>query len=297
MGLDLAQNFAIAKAVFDEVDATLGQNLSTLMFSGNADELTQTQNAQPAIMAVSLAVLRILESETGETIPNLCSYVAGHSLGEYSALCAAGVFNIATAAKLLRARGLAMAAAGEKTGGAMAAVLGLTVAQAQELADQAAAPNEFCVLANDNCPGQVVLSGHPAAIARATELGQQMGARKVVKLPVSGAFHSQLMQPAADEMAAILADMPFAAPSVPVVMNVTAAPDTDPNILKALLVQQITGRVRWTESIQWLASQDVKNYIECGNGKVLAGLIGRTQPDAQIISLGTYESLKAYLEG
>ena len=291
MGRDLAEHYAIAKEVFDEVDDALRFNLTDLMFSGDSAELMQTENAQPAIMAVSMAVVRVLEHETGKKIPEMVSCVAGHSLGEYSALCAAGALGIADTARLLRVRGLAMKEASMQNPGAMAAVLGLTMKEVSQLASEVSKENSICRIANDNCPGQIVISGHTDAIERAVTRAVELGARKAVKLPVSGAFHCPLMKPAEEKMRDVLQNTPISQPLVPVVANITAEFVHDPQKIKELLVAQITGSVRWTESVQYMSSKGISDFVECGNGKVLSGLIKRINPDSRSISVGTAEGI------
>lgn len=291
MGRDLAEHYAVAKEVFDEVDDALRFNLTDLMFSGDSAELMQTENAQPAIMAVSMAVVRVLEHETGKKIPEMVSCVAGHSLGEYSALCAAGALSIADTARLLRVRGLAMKEASMQNPGAMAAVLGLTMKEVSQLASEVSKENSICRIANDNCPGQIVISGHTDAIERAVTRAVELGARKAVKLPVSGAFHCPLMKPAEEKMCDVLQNTPISQPLVPVVANITAEFVHDPQKIKELLVAQITGSVRWTESVQYMSSKGISDFVECGNGKVLSGLIKRINPDSRSISVGTAEGI------
>lgn len=272
MGMDLAAAYPAARAVFDEVDEALGEKLSTLIAEGPIETLTLTANAQPALMATSLATMRALETE-GFGIGN-AAFAAGHSLGEYSALCAAGAFDVGEAAKLLRIRGEAMQAATPPGVGAMAAVLGLGLDQVREVAAEAA-EGEVCEAANDNDPGQVVISGHKAAVERAAEIAKRKGAKRAVMLPVSAPFHCALMQPAADAMAAALSDARIDAPVVPVVANVKAEATRDPEEIRRLLVEQVTGAVRWRESVAWMAAQGVTEIIEIGAGKTLAGLARR----------------------
>ncbi len=291
MGLELANRFSIARHVFQEVDDALSFKLSDLMFSGDMAELTQTQNAQPAIMAVSMAVVRVLEQEMGKPLHKMVSCVAGHSLGEYSALCAAGVLNISDTAKLLRVRGLAMQDAALKNPGAMAAILGLNIKDVSKIVIEASQENDKCVIANDNCPGQIVISGHTSSIDRAIALATASGARKAVKLPVSGPFHSPLMKEAEEKMKTVLHEITFAKPTVPVVANITAEFEQNPEQIKELLVLQITGSVRWTESVQYMVSKGICDFVECGNGKVLSGLVKRINPDTRSISIGTPETV------
>ena len=294
MGKDLADAFPEARAVFDEVDEALGQKLSTLMFEGPDDTLRLTENAQPALMAVSMAVVRVLESK-GVTLKDVADYVAGHSLGEYSALCAAGTFTLADAAQLLRTRGLAMQQAVPVGHGAMAALLGLDLATAQEVAD-AAAQGEVCDLANDNAPGQVVISGAVGAIERAVEIAKTKGAKRAMLLPVSAPFHCSLMAPAASVMAEALAAVDMKAPVVPVVSNVIARPLLDPAEIAERLVEQVTGRVRWTESVTWLAGEGgVTQLYELGTGKVLTGLAKRINADVSAAALNTPADIDAFV--
>jgi [acyl-carrier-protein] S-malonyltransferase len=292
MGKDLAAAYPEAKAVFDEVDAALGQKLSQIMFEGPDETLRLTANAQPALMAVSMAVVRVLESK-GIKVADKAAYVAGHSLGEYSALCAAGVFSIADAAKLLRIRGEAMQQAVPVGQGAMAAILGLdleTVLRAVNDAED----GEVCGVANDNAPGQVVISGHAGAVNRAIELLKAAGAKRALPLPVSAPFHCALMRPAADAMEHALGQVEFMAPSAPVVVNVTARPTSDPAAIKQHLVEQVTGMVRWTESVKWLATEGgVTELYEFGAGKVLSGLAKRIAPEATATSVGTPADIDA----
>ena len=291
MGQALADAFPVARAVFDEVDDALGEKLSALMRDGPKDELTLTQNAQPALMAVSMAVVRVLESERGITVKDHAKFVAGHSLGEYSALAAAGTFSIADAARLLRTRGLAMQAAVPVGEGAMAALLGVGLDVAEKVAAEAARDGEVCQIANDNEPTQVVLSGSKAAVDRVQEIGKAHGVRRAVPLPVSAPFHCALMQPAADAMAEALANATVNAPVVPVVANVTASPLSDPEDIKARLVEQVTGTVRWRECVLAMAAAGVTNLYELGCGKVLSGLARRIDKSLSGDPVGTPEDL------
>jgi [acyl-carrier-protein] S-malonyltransferase len=279
MGKELADTFPEARVVFDEVDAALGQKLSAIMFEGPAETLQLTANAQPALMAVSMAVVRVLEAR-GVAVKDAAAYVAGHSLGEYSGLCAAGVFSLADTARLLRIRGEAMQQAVPVGQGAMAAILGLdleTVLRAVNDAED----GEVCGVANDNAPGQVVISGHVGAVNRAIELLKAAGAKRALPLPVSAPFHCALMRPAADAMEHALGQVATNAPSVPVVVNVLAKPTSDPDAIKRHLVEQVTGMVRWTESVKWLTGEGgVTELYELGAGKVLTGLAKRIAPDA-----------------
>ncbi|MFZ5675157.1 MAG: ACP S-malonyltransferase [Pseudomonadota bacterium] len=290
MGKALADASPAARAVFAEVDEALGQKLSRLMWEGPEAELTLTENAQPALMAVSLAVVRVLEAEHGLKLQDTAKFVAGHSLGEYSALAAAGTFSLADAARLLKTRGRAMQAATPVGTGAMAALLGLDLADAVAVAE-AAAQNEICQAANDNAPGQVVVSGHKAAVERAVALAKEKGAKRAVMLQVSAPFHCALMQPAAEAMAKALANTPMRPPTVPVFSNVLAAPLSDPEEIRKALVAQVTGTVRWRECMAAMAAQGVKLFCEAGAGKVLSGLVKRTAPDSTGISVGTPDDI------
>ncbi len=273
MGAELAKAYPSARAVFEEVDAALSQNLSRLMWEGPESELTLTENAQPALMAVSLAAMRVL-NEKGLDLPGKVAFVAGHSLGEYSALAASGALSLADTARLLKARGRAMQEAVPVGAGAMAALLGADLAQAQELA-KAAAESEVCQAANDNAPGQVVISGSKRAIERAVALAPKFGARRAMLLPVSAPFHCALMQPAAEVMRDALAAVTINAPAVPLVANVLAAPISDPEVIRARLVEQVTGMVRWRETMLYLKEHGVGTVYEVGAGRVLAGLARR----------------------
>lgn len=298
MGKELADTFPEARAVFEEVDAALGQSLTKIMWEGPADDLTLTANTQPALMAVSLATMRVLEAK-GVDLPKTASFVAGHSLGEYSALAAAGSLSIADAARLLRIRGDAMQKAVPVGEGAMAALLGLDFDQAMEVA-QEAAQGEVCQAANDNATGQVVVSGHKAAVERACEIAKGKGARRAVLLPVSAPFHCSLMQPAADAMAKALAEVEIKAPAVPLVANVLAAPITDPEEIRTRLVEQVTGTVRWRESVTWMADNGVTTLVEIGTGKVLTGMVRRIVKSLEGVAVNTAEdidALVARLEG
>src|SRR6476469_9101098 len=285
MGKALAEAFPQARAVFEEVDAALSQKLSRLMFEGPADELTLTANAQPALMAVSLATIRVLEAEAGLDLQRDAQFVAGHSLGEYSALAAAGTFSIADAARLLRIRGQAMQKAVPVGAGAMAALLGLDFDAVAAVAAEAA-QGQVCQAANDNGGGQVVVSGDKAAVERAVEIAKSKGARRAMLLPVSAPFHCQLMQPAADAMAKALADVTIKAPASPLVSNVLASPITDPDEIRRRLVEQVTGTVRWRESVAYMAAHGVTRFFEIGAGKVLSGLVKRIADGAVGVSVG-----------
>ncbi len=278
MGKALAAASPAARAVFEEVDSALGSHLSRLMFDGSLTELTLTENAQPAIMALSIAVLRVLEQEGGVSLADKAAFVAGHSLGEYSALCAAGALSLADTARLLRLRGQAMQAAVPVGVGAMAVIIGLDLDAVIAVAAEAAR-DQVCEVANDNAPGQVVVSGHEAAVARAIHLAKTRGSRHSVLLPVSAPFHCSLMQPAAEAMAEALAGTALAAPFVPLVANVTAAVATDAATIRALLVEQVTGRVRWRESVLAMVDGGVTQFVELG-AKVLSPMVKRITPDA-----------------
>jgi [acyl-carrier-protein] S-malonyltransferase len=294
MGKELAESFAEARAVFQEVDSALDQNLSALMFEGPIETLTLTENAQPALMAVSMAVVRVLQAR-GLDLAQAGSFVAGHSLGEYSALCAAGSISIADTARLLKIRGQAMQKAVPVGQGAMAALLGLDLETAQAVAAEAA-QGEVCQAANDNAPGQVVVSGSKAAVERAVEIAATKGAKRAMLLPVSAPFHCALMQPAADVMAQALANVEIKAPALPLVANVTAQAETDPARLRALLVEQVTGAVRWRESVLWLKDQGIDELVECGAGKVLSGLAKRIDRSVVGRALNTPADIDAFLQ-
>lgn len=292
MGAELAAASSHARDVFQEVDEALGQALFRIMADGPDDELLLTANAQPAIMANAIATLRVLEREFGMTLADHAGCVAGHSLGEYTALCAAGSFSLADTARLLKLRGSAMQAAVPVGIGAMAALLGADIDKATALA-QAAAQGQICEVANDNDPTQVVISGHLQAIERAIELAKEHGIKRGIKLPVSAPFHCSLMQPAADRMAEALVETPPGALALPLYANVTAAGVTDPAEERELLVQQVTGRVRWRESVLAMEDGDVEHFVECG-GKVLGPMVGRIAPDARTTSLVTMDDLEAF---
>jgi [acyl-carrier-protein] S-malonyltransferase len=294
MGADLAQASAAAREVFEEVDDALGQKLSKLMREGPEEELTLTENAQPAIMANSIATLRVLEREAGMVIAEKCDFVAGHSLGEYSALCAVGSFSLADTARLLKTRGLAMQAAVPVGVGAMAALLGATIETAQALAD-AAAEGEVCTVANDNDTAQVVISGHAGAIERAIAMVKDFGIKRGVPLPVSAPFHCSLMQPAADAMAQALEATSPGTLRVPLFANVTAALVSDPDDVRRLLVEQVTGRVRWRESAVAMAEAGVSRFVEFG-GKVVAPMIKRSAGDVDVFSVVTMEDIETLIK-
>lgn len=284
MGKALADAYPAAKAIFDEVDDALGEKLSALIWEGDADTLTLTQNAQPALMATSLAAMRALEAE-GFGVGD-ASFVAGHSLGEYSALAAAGAISVADTARLLRTRGLAMQQAVPVGVGAMAAILGLDFKTVKEVAEAAAGPDEVVQAANDNDPSQVVVSGHAAAVERACEIAKEKGAKRAMLLPVSAPFHCALMAPAADVMAEALDDVDISEPSVPLVANVLARAVTNPTTIRSLLVDQVTGSVRWRESVLYMASEGVSEIWEVGAGKALSGMIRRIDKSIVCTAIG-----------
>ncbi len=296
MGKDVAKAFPVAKEVFEEVDEALKQNLSRLMFEGPDDELVLTENAQPAIMAVSLAVMRVLSKEGGIDLTQTAAFVAGHSLGEYSALAAAGCLSVADTAALLKTRGRAMQEAVPLGEGAMAALMGLDLETARAVAEEAAGA-DVCTTANDNAPGQVVVSGTAAAIERAVEIAKAKGAKRVIMLPVSAPFHCPLMAPAADVMADALADISMTPLPLPLVANITAEPVTDPTEIRPLLVEQVTGMVRWRECVLTMKEQGVDTMVEIGAGKVLSGLGRRIDKDLDGMSVGTPETIEEFLKG
>lgn len=296
MGKALASNFAPARQVFEEVDAALGGALSTIIFEGPSDKLTLTENAQPALMAVSLAVQRVLEAEAGLDLARDVQFVAGHSLGEYSALAAAGAFTVADAARLLRTRGRAMQKAVPVGVGAMAALIGLEFDAATAVAAEAS-QGEVCQAANDNGAGQVVVSGNKSAVERAVEIAKTKGAKRAMLLPVSAPFHCALMQPAADVMAEALAKTTIEAPAVPVVANVLAKPIREPGEIVRALVAQVTGTVRWRESVVFMADAGVSSFYEVGAGKVLSGLIKRLADGATTAAIGSPEDVAAFKAG
>ena len=296
MGKTLAANFAAAQQVFEEVDVALDSRLSNIIFEGPADALTLTENAQPALMAVSLAVLRVLEGEAGLVVARDAQFVAGHSLGEYSALAAAGAFTVADAARLLRTRGQAMQKAVPVGMGAMAALIGLEFEAASAVAAEAA-QGEVCQAANDNGAGQVVVSGNKAAVERAVEIARAKGAKRAMLLPVSAPFHCALMQPAADVMAEALAKVSVKPPTVPLVANVLAKAIEDPAEIVRSLIAQVTGTVRWRESVVYMAGAGVTKFYEVGAGKVLSGLIRRLAEGAVVTAIGSPEDVAAVTAG
>lgn len=294
MGREMAQAFGVAREVFEEVDEVLSQNLSQIMWEGPKETLTLTENAQPALMAVSMAVMRVLEQEKGFSLKDKVKFVAGHSLGEYSALAAAGAFSLADAARLLKLRGQAMQAAVPVGKGAMSALLGVGIDVARKVAD-AAADGDVCQIANDNEPSQVVLSGDRSALDRVPEVGKKFGVRRAVPLPVSAPFHCSLMQPAADAMAEALEHVEMKSPVVPVVANVIGLPITDPADIKKRLVEQVTGTVRWRECVTYMTANGVTDIYEIGAGKVLSGLVKRTEKTLNTASLGCPAEFDAVL--
>jgi [acyl-carrier-protein] S-malonyltransferase len=293
MGLALANAFPVARRTFEEIDDALSDKLSRVMWEGPAESLTLTQNAQPALLAVSIATLRALEAEAGIDLARDATFVAGHSLGEYSALAAAGVFKFADAARLVRLRGRAMQEAVPVGVGAMAALLGLEFDVAAVIASEAA-QGQVCEAANDNGGGQVVISGDKAAVERAVEIARSRGAKRAMMLPVSAPFHCKLMQPAADVMARALADVVVKAPVVPVIANVAAAPLTEPVEILRRLVEQITDTVRWRESVAFMAAHGTTAFYELGSGKVLSGLIKRIADGVDTLAVGTPQDLEAF---
>ncbi len=294
MGQALADAFTEAREVFEEVDSVLGQHLARLMFSGDPDVLQLTENAQPALMAVSLAVIRVLDQQGNFRLPEAAAFVAGHSLGEYTALCAAGSLSLSDTARLLKKRGQAMQQAVPVGLGTMAALIGVDLHAAQDIA-AAAALTEVCAAANDNAPGQVVLSGHSAAIDRAIALAAERGFRRSVKLPVSAPFHCSLMQPAAEIMREALEAVEIKPPLVPLVANVTAEAVSDPAQIRSLLVEQVTGSVRWRESVLYMKAHGVDRLLECGAGAVLTGMTKRIDKDIVATALSTPQDIETFL--
>jgi [acyl-carrier-protein] S-malonyltransferase len=296
MGREVAEAFAVAKEIFEEIDEALKQNLSRLMFQGPDEELVLTENAQPAIMAVSLAVIRVLSEDGGIDLSQTAAFVAGHSLGEYSALAAVGCLSVTDTAALLKTRGRAMQEAVPLGEGAMAALMGLDLETARAIAEEAAGA-DVCTTANDNAPGQVVVSGTAAAIDRAVEIAKAKGAKRAIMLPVSAPFHCALMAPAADVMADALAEVSMAPLPVPLVANITAQPVTDPAEIRPLLVEQVTGMVRWRECVLTMKELGVDTMVEIGAGKVLSGLGRRIDADLGAMSVGTPETIEEFLNG
>lgn len=294
MGQSLAESFAEAREVFEEVDEALKQKLSTLMFKGPEDELTLTENAQPALMAVSMAVMRVLEGQGGMELARVGCFVAGHSLGEYSALTAAGALSLADAARLLKIRGQAMQEAVPVGAGAMAALLGLSLEEASATAAEAA-QGQICTAANDNADGQVVVSGHKEAVERAIDIAKEKGCRRAVLLPVSAPFHCPLMQPAAERMEEALKEVEINTPAIPLVANVRAAAVSNADEIRSLLVEQVTGMVRWRESVLYMKDQGVEELVELGAGKVLSGLVRRIDRSLSGRSVQGPEEIEAFL--
>jgi [acyl-carrier-protein] S-malonyltransferase len=295
MGVDLAAAFTTARDVFHEIDEALKQNLSKLMREGPESDLVLTENAQPALMAVSIAVVRVLEKDGGKPLGTLASHVAGHSLGEYSALTAAGALQLADAARLLKLRGQSMQKAVPVGEGAMAALLGIELEAAQEACKEAAM-GEVVSVANDNGGGQVVVSGHKAAVERCIETAKPRGAKRGMMLPVSAPFHCPLMQPAADAMREALEKVTLSTPRVPLVANVLASEITEPNAIRQRLVEQVTGLVRWRESVQYMKAHGVETLVECGSGKVLSGLVKRIDKEMTGLALNTPADIEAFLK-
>lgn len=293
MGKELADNFQSARDVFQEVNDAISQDLFKLMVEGPEHELTLTANAQPALMANSMAVVRVLEKEFGIKLADKASFVAGHSLGEYSAACAAGVFSLSDTARLLRTRGEAMQKAVPVGVGGMAAVIGVSFKDVEALAEACADNNNICVAANDNADGQVVLSGHMAAIDKAVEIASEFGAKRCIKLPVSAPFHSPLMQPAAVVMAEALSKVAAHQPAIPLIANVTASAVTDEKEIVKHLVEQVTGSVRWRETVMYMANQGVTDVVELGAGKVLSGIVKRSNKELNAFSVGSATEIEA----
>ena len=295
MGKDLNDNFSSAKEVFQKVDDILSLNLSKIIFEGPSEELTKTENTQPALMAVSIALIEVLEKEFDKKFSDLCSFTAGHSLGEYSALAAAKSISLEETAKLLQVRGLEMAKCGEKTSGAMAAILGVETQVAQAIVEEAS-QGEICQIANDNSVGQIVISGSKSAIERAVVIAKEKGAKRALILPVSGAFHSELMGDAKEKMKEALAGAQINQPIIPLVANVTANIVQNPDEIRQLLADQITGSVKWRQTMLFLESKGVKNIVEIGSGKVLAGLVGRTCKEISSRSIQNIADIEEFLK-
>lgn len=291
MGQDLYTTFSSAKEVFDQIDDALSCNLSKIIFEGPADTLTHTENAQPALMAVSIAMIKVLENEKGWDLSQRFQFVAGHSLGEYTALCATGALSVTDAAKLLRKRGCAMAKASQNKAGIMAALVGLSISDVLKITQETG-----CFISNDNAIGQIVVSGAKETVEKACTLAMNRGAKKTVVLPVSGAFHSPLMQEAAEEMKDILLNTPMQSPRIPIVCNVKASPQTDVGQIKELLFEQMTGCVRWTQTIQYMFDQEIDTLVEVGAGRVLTGLAKRIEPTMRAFSINNVSSLEETLE-
>ncbi len=298
MGREISGAFPAAREVLEEVDDTLSQKLSRLMFEGPEDELTLTENAQPAIMALSMAIFRVLQKEAGLDLSRHAAYVAGHSLGEYTALCAAGTFSLSQTARLLKLRGKAMQAAVPHGEGAMAAIIGLDVDVVEDIVKQAAeASDEICVVANYNSPAQLVMSGHASAVEQAMTLAKEMGAKRALPLAVSAPFHCPLMQPAAEAMRAALAAEDMHNPVTPLVANVTAQAVSDAETIRDLLVDQVTGSVRWQQSVHYMRKQGVEKLVEIGGGKVLTGLGKRIEPEMESVCVQTPADIEGFAKG
>ena len=295
MGKDLYDNFDVAKDVFKEVDNALNKDLSKIIFDGPQDLLTQTENAQPAIMCVSIAILRVLEKETGKKINELCKFVAGHSLGEYSALCASGAITLGDTAKLLKVRGESFAEAGKQSKGAMAALVGATIEQAEEVANKARQEGEICQVANDNTVGQVVISGNEKSIDEAIKIAGEMKIKRAIKLQVSGAFHSELMKPAVENMKKILGNFKIETPKVPLIANVYAGQVSTPEEIRESLLKQITSRVRWRETMLSFEKNGIEEIVEVGPGKVLTGMVAKTTPNIKAFAVNSLANLKEYI--
>lgn len=295
MAKEFYDNFDVAKNVFKEVDAALGKNLSQIIFEGPQELLTQTENAQPAIMCTSIAILRVLEQESGKSINQLCKYVAGHSLGEYSALCASGALSLSDTARLLKVRGESFAEAGKKSNGAMCALVGATIEQAEEVTNKAKQNGEVCQIANDNTVGQVVISGNEKSIDEAVKIATEMGIKRAIKLQVSGAFHSELMKPAVENMIKALDNVKILAPKVSLISNFTTKESKTPQEIKENLLSQITGRVRWRETMKLFEQNGITDIIEIGPGKVLSGMVIKTCPEVKGFSVNSIESMKEFL--
>ena len=295
MGLDFYNNFQVAKDVIDEVDNALNKKLSTIMFEGPVDLLTATENAQPAIMCLSIAILKIIETETNLTIDKMCKYVAGHSLGEYSALCSAKALSLSDTAKLLKVRGESFASAGKKNPGLMIALIGATLEQAEAICQKAKLENQVLQVANDNNTGQIVLSGSVESIDQVPKFIAEFSIKKAVKLQVSGAFHSKLMEPAIENMTNILNETKINSPVVPVITNVSAKPVTDSNEIKNSLLKQIVNRVRWRETVLFFEDNGITNTIEVGSNKILSNMVARTTKNISSVAIYNMESLKDFI--
>lgn len=295
MGKDFYDNFDISKKVFEEVDEALGKKLSKTIFEGDQELLTQTENAQPALMCVSIAILKALEKESGESIQDLCSFIAGHSLGEYSALCAGEALTLSDTAKLLKIRGEAFAEAGTKSNGGMVALVGATIEQAEEVVKKSKLPDEILQIANDNTVGQIVISGNTKSIDESIKIATEIGIKRAIKLPVSGAFHSELMKPAVEKMQKALENIEILTPKTEFVANFFAKPLKTSEEIKNGLLKQITGRVRWRETMTYFEENGIENIIEIGAGKVLSGMVAKTCKTATGFSINSIESMKEFL--